>query len=74
MCREVLLRGVSEMSNPTELHGTFEANAQGRVDYTVEVIPVRPANSTLMAICTPDASIHITREQAKVFFGLIEKR
>lgn len=48
----------------------FTAMAQGKVDYSVDVIPVECAEyGTLMCICSEGAAIYITKEQAAKFFG-----
>jgi hypothetical protein len=49
----------------------FKAMAQGRVDYSVDVIPVESNGNfgTMMGICTEEGAVYITKQQAKEFFG-----
>ncbi len=53
--------------------GEFTALAQGKTDYTVQVIHTNPESyGDLMTICATEEAVYITREQAKAFFGLVE--
>lgn len=56
---------------PGEPYGDFWAMAQGACDYLEKVICIDGDArwGKLMTICTPEAAIYITREQAKAFFG-----
>lgn len=56
------------------MYSPFTALAQGKACYTIEVIPARPdvEGDVLMAVCTREEDIYITKEQAMKFFGLVE--
>ena len=59
------------------MHEKFIAIAQGRCNYTVEVIPVKPLSphiDPVMAILATTEAIYITKEQAMKFFGIVEKQ
>lgn len=48
----------------------FKAMAQGKTDYSVDVMPVKSTEyGTLMCVCSDEAAIYITKEQAAKFFG-----
>ena len=52
----------------------FSVMAQSEIDYDLPVICTEAAlYGKMLTICTPDAAIYVTREQAKEFFGLAEK-
>lgn len=47
----------------------FKAMAQGKFDYSVNVIPITsPKHGTMMCVCSDEAAIYITKEQAAKFF------
>jgi len=50
----------------------FIAFAQGQTDYTVDVIRAHTEDGDMMAICTPDGAIYISKSQAMAFFGLTD--
>jgi hypothetical protein len=55
------------------MHEEFLAIAQGIADGIVPVFAIESENfDTLMTIGTEDGYIYITKEQARVFFGLTE--
>ena len=61
-----------ELTSPIEpvVSEQFTAMAQGEADYSVDVIPVECAEyGILMCICSEEAAIYITKEQAAKFFG-----
>lgn len=48
---------------------------QGRCDYSIDAIPVNgKLYGTLMCICADEGAIYVTKEQAKEFFGLVDKK
>ena len=53
----------------------FMAQAQGKCDHEVEVIAVRNGDTkeNMMCVCTEQAAIYITKEQACEFFDLTPK-
>ncbi len=54
-------------------HREFEASAQGKCDYKVDVIPIKDVHGQpMMCICADEGAIYVTEEQAKKFFGLEE--
>jgi hypothetical protein len=60
------------VSNPVEavVSEQFKAMAQGKADYSVDVMPVKSTEyGTLMCVCSDEAAIYITKEQAAKFFG-----
>lgn len=58
---------------PGAVNGKFNALAQGKTDYVVEVIhQAVPGYGNLMTICASEEAVYITREQAMEFFGLAE--
>lgn len=55
---------------PVEPYSQFKAMAQGSVDYEVDVMYINTEDyGRLMCICTDEATVYITREQAKRFFA-----
>lgn len=55
------------------MHKEFLAMAQGIVDFSVQVFPSYVEEyGTMMVIPTSDGFVYITKEQARVFFGLTE--
>lgn len=59
------------MNEIPKKHSEFNALAQGQVDYTIPVIPIKlKEHGLVMCIATPEAAIYVTKEQAKAFFGL----
>jgi hypothetical protein len=59
---------------PTKFNEPFKAMAQGICDYSVDVIPLKGKDEfgTMMCVCAEEGAIYITKEQAKIFFGLTE--
>lgn len=52
----------------------FQAMAQGKSDYSVDVMPIGSKEyGTMMCVCSEEAAIYITREQAAKFFGFTDK-
>lgn len=57
-----------------EITSTFHAMAQGRTDFTVEVIRTSTQEfGDMMTIIATGEAIYITKEQAMKFFNLVEK-
>lgn len=55
---------------PETSYSQFKAMAQGQVDYETDVMCLNTSDyGKLMCICTEDAAVYITREQAKKFFA-----
>lgn len=56
-------------------HKAFIAMSQGRVDFGTEVIPIQgEEHGCMMCVCSEEAAIYITKEQAKLFWDLEDKR
>lgn len=56
------------------MHEQFDAMAQGRCDYTIQVIATStPKFGTMMTICATEEAVYITKEQAMKFFGLVDQ-
>jgi hypothetical protein len=54
-------------------HEAFKAMAQDSVDYSVDVISIKNmVDETMMCVCSEEAAIYVTKEQAMKFFGLVE--
>ena len=52
----------------------FKAMAQGKCDYSVDVMPIPSKEyGTMMCVCSEEAAIYITKEQAAKFFGFSNK-
>ncbi len=55
------------------MHEAFLAMTQGKVDFSVPVLPGYVEEyGIMMVIATSDGYVYITKEQARVFFGLTE--
>ena len=61
-------------STPTKEHEEFKAVCQGEVDWTVQVVHGNMKDlGHCMVIGTEEGAIYITKEQAKIFFGLQDR-
>jgi len=60
----------NEHKSGQALHAQFKAMAQGKADYEVDVISIDDKErGTMMCVCSEEAAIYITKEQAAKFFG-----
>lgn len=55
------------------MHTSFVAQAQGKTEYVVDVIPVsvKGSKDMYMTICATEEAVCITKEQAMKFFNLV---
>lgn len=61
-------------SLPTKENEQFMAVCQGVTDWAVQVAPGNMHGlGQCMVVCTEDAAIYITKEQARIFFGLQDR-
>jgi hypothetical protein len=57
---------------PKDKHEDFDVMAQGNSDFTMKAFPVCGKDGMMLVIDTSEGAAYITKEQAMIFFGLID--